>query len=94
MGEEINIGKKMGALVENYFKEDKLELLNFILVSCISADNLNSVADCDQSIKILKDFKLGFENADILEDQRSEYLSIIETGISICERDRKELLNK
>lgn len=84
--------RSLAPLIEKCFNEDHLDTLAFMIGSCISADSLLSVEDCDKSIYVLKRSKEGFEKANIPEDKKKEYLDIINSGIEICERDREEFL--
>lgn len=67
-------------------------LLDLFIVSCISADSLFSVEDCDESLTALKDALNDIETANI--ERKDFYKKLIVDGIQIVERDRQMFLNE
>ncbi len=94
MGVENLRNERMGAMVKSYFDDNKEDLLNFILETCISADKNTTVTDYNTAIRLLEDFKIGFEVADLPDETKTEYFKIINSGIEICNNGRGELLKR
>ena len=67
-------------------------LLDLFIVSCISADSLFSVEDCDESLTALKDALNDIETANI--ERKDFYKKLIVDGIQIVERDRQMFLDE
>lgn len=67
-------------------------LLDLFIVSCISADSLFSVEDCDESLVALKDALNDIETANI--ERKDFYKKLIVDGIQIVERDRQMFLDE
>ena len=67
-------------------------LLDLFIVSCISADSLFSVEDCDESLAALKGALNDIETANI--ERKDFYKKLIVDGIQIVERDRQMFLDE
>lgn len=67
-------------------------LLDLFIVSCISADSLFSVEDCDESLTALKGALNDIETANI--ERKDFYKKLIVDGIQIVERDRQMFLDE
>lgn len=67
-------------------------LLDLFIVSCISADSLCSVEDCDESLTALMDALNDIETANI--ERKDFYKKLIVDGIQIVERDRQMFLDE
>jgi hypothetical protein len=78
-------------LLQHYDEGDGSEyLLNMIFVSCISADTLVDVESCQNSKKVLEDFKIAVQNADVGHMTKTDWSKRIEEGLDIVNRDLQE----
>lgn len=59
------------------------DMLNFVIVSAISADTLLSAKDCEESIKALTELEGVISEMDC----KDKYLPYIKDGLDICRRD-------
>ena len=85
--------KNMENKNENYLETLQEEnLLDLFIISCISADSLFSVEDCDESLKALMGALNELETANI--ERKDFYKKLIVDGIQIVERDRQMFLDE
>lgn len=68
---------------------DKNELLNFCLVSLISADTLLTAKDCENAIEHINKFKKLIPQTSFSDEKKENYLKFCEDCLEICERDKK-----
>lgn len=66
-------------------------VLNMIYAGCISADTLLTKKDCEESRKTLNELKNAIDEADIGVETKKMWYERISSGLSIIERDEKEL---
>lgn len=78
---------------KNYLETLQEEkLLDLFIISCISADNLFTVEDCDESLSVLTGLLLEIDTANI--ERKDFYKKLIVDGIQIVERDRQMFLDE